>query len=132
MASKGLLGRVAGALGRMLLQKERVGTAPGGLSYYRRTERNDHGEEVEKRWVKFPASSGHGFYDPAAIAPEWSQVLRCLPYDRRPKMRHLHGLVCCPRLSCACTQCNCFIHDVWLQWLNHARREPPTEEDIAR
>ena len=73
MAS-GQLGRLAGALKRMLLLKERVGAAPGGLSYFRRTERNDHGEEVEKRWVKFPASAGHGFYDPAAIAPEWSQV----------------------------------------------------------
>ena len=73
MAS-GQLGRLAGALKRMLLLKERVGSAPGGLSYFRRTERNDHGEDVEKRWVKFPASAGHGFYDPAAIAPEWSQV----------------------------------------------------------
>jgi NADH:ubiquinone oxidoreductase subunit len=96
MASKGLLGRVAGALGRMLLQKERVGTAPGGLLYYRRTERNEHGEEVEKRWVKFPASAGHGYYNPAAIAPEWSQVLRHLLYHCRPTLRNLHGQICRP------------------------------------
>ncbi len=77
MAS-GQLGRLADALKRMLLLKERVGAAPGGLSYFRRTERNDHGEDVEKRWVKFPASAGHGYYDPAAIAPEWNQVAAVL------------------------------------------------------
>ena len=75
MASKGVLGRFAGALKRMVLFKERAGAAPGGLTYYHRTERNDHGEEVERRWVQFPSSAGHGYYDAAAIAPEWSQVI---------------------------------------------------------
>lgn len=37
--------------------------------------RNDRGEPVEKRWVKFPGALGHGYYDPAAIPPEWNQWL---------------------------------------------------------
>ena len=38
--------------------------------------RNDRGELTEKRWVKFPGSLGHGYYDPDAISPEWNQWLR--------------------------------------------------------
>ena len=147
MASKSLLGRMAGALGRMLLQKERVGTAPGGLSYYRRTERNEHDEEIEKRWVKFPASAGHGYYDPAAIAPDWSQVQRCTARDRSPPrlgsgtrcltaaapcivsigvrlpvgFDYTHG--CCNISVSMCAE---------MQWLNHVRSEPPSDEDIVR
>ena len=37
--------------------------------------KNDRGEPVEKRYVKFPGALGHGYYDPSAITPEWSQWL---------------------------------------------------------